>query len=175
MWAGALDLLFAEMKKDGVALEQIVAVSGSGQQHGSVYLNERAAGVLANLNPQKTLVENLRSEPTTPEHLMEILVAGHLDRIGVCLDLGHAHITASVAEAIATLGSRIVQVHAHDNNGQKDEHLFPGQGTIDWPATTAALNALTTPPAMVLELTSKLPNPLASYSEQIRESFAQLG
>ena len=55
MWAEALDLLFAEMKKDGVALGEILAISGSGQQHGSVYLNSRAAAALANLNPaQKT-------------------------------------------------------------------------------------------------------------------------
>jgi xylulokinase len=69
MWAEALDLIFAGMKKDGVALGEILAVSGSGQQHGSVYLNSRAAAALANLNPQKTLVENLRgvfSRPTSP-------------------------------------------------------------------------------------------------------------
>ena len=69
MWAEALDLLFAEMKKDGVALGEILAISGSGQQHGSVYLNNRAAAVLANLDPQKTMVENLRgifSRPTSP-------------------------------------------------------------------------------------------------------------
>jgi xylulokinase len=69
MWAGALDLLFGEMKKNGVALDQILAISGSGQQHGSVYFNDRAADTLAKLNPQKTLVENLRgvfSRPTSP-------------------------------------------------------------------------------------------------------------
>jgi len=59
MWAEALDLIFAQMKKDGVALDKILAISGSGQQHGSVYLNDRAAGALENLNPKKSLVENL--------------------------------------------------------------------------------------------------------------------
>jgi xylulokinase len=69
MWAEALDLIFARMKKDGVALADILAISGSGQQHGSVYLNNRAASALAKLNPQKSLVENLRgvfSRPTSP-------------------------------------------------------------------------------------------------------------
>jgi xylulokinase len=60
LWAGALDLMFAGMKKDGVALGEILAISGSGQQHGSVYFNERIDAALANLNPQTTLVENLR-------------------------------------------------------------------------------------------------------------------
>jgi len=59
LWAAALDLIFAGMKKDRVALGDILAVSGSGQQHGSVYLNEQAPAVLAGLNPQKSLVENL--------------------------------------------------------------------------------------------------------------------
>ena len=47
LWAAALDLLFAQMKKDKVALGKILAVSGCGQQHGSVYLTEKATEVLA--------------------------------------------------------------------------------------------------------------------------------
>ena len=122
----------------------------------------------------RPLVENLLSEPTTPEHLIEILETGHLDQIGVCLDLGHAHITVGVAAAIATLGPRIVQVHAHDNHGLKDEHLFPGDGTIDWPATGVALNALAEPPAVVLELSSKLPDESAALPGRIRKAFELL-
>jgi xylulokinase len=69
MWAEALDVLFAQMKKDGVALGDVLAISGSGQQHGSVYLNDRAADALENLDPAKSLVENLRgvfSRSTSP-------------------------------------------------------------------------------------------------------------
>jgi xylulokinase len=60
MWAEALDLIFAQMKKDGVALGKILAVSGCGQQHGSVYFNERIAAALENLDAKKTLIENLK-------------------------------------------------------------------------------------------------------------------
>jgi xylulokinase len=69
MWAEALDLLFAGMKKDGVALGKILAISGSGQQHGSVYLKKKAAKVLANLNPNQPLAGNLHgvfSRKTSP-------------------------------------------------------------------------------------------------------------
>ncbi len=69
LWADALDLIFAAMKKDGVALGDILAVSGSGQQHGSVYLNDRAEKALAKLDPKKSLVENLSgifSRKTSP-------------------------------------------------------------------------------------------------------------
>jgi xylulokinase len=60
MWAEALDLIFAGMKRDGVPLGKILAVSGSGQQHGSVYFNERITAALENLDPRKSLVENLK-------------------------------------------------------------------------------------------------------------------
>jgi xylulokinase len=69
VWAEALDLIFAEMKNDGVALGNILAVSGSGQQHGSVYFNERITAALENLDPKKFLVENLHgvfSRKTSP-------------------------------------------------------------------------------------------------------------
>ena len=69
LWAAALDRLFAEMKQEGAPLGEIRAVGGSGQQHGSVYLNDRAAGRLAGLNPAKSLEQNLRgifSRTTSP-------------------------------------------------------------------------------------------------------------
>ena len=59
MWAEALDLLFAAMKTDGVALREILAISGSGQQHGSIYFNSRAEAALSSLNATKSLIENL--------------------------------------------------------------------------------------------------------------------
>lgn len=122
----------------------------------------------------RPLVENLLSDPTTPEHLVEILDLGHLDQIGICLDLGHANMTVGVSEAIATLGQRIAQVHAHDNHGLKDEHLFPGDGAINWPTTTAALNALPAPPAVVIELSSKLPDEPAALPGRIQKAFELL-
>lgn len=69
MWAEALDVLFAAMKKDGVALGSVLAISGSGQQHGSVYLNDRAPEALAKLPKAKDLVTGLRgvfSRKTSP-------------------------------------------------------------------------------------------------------------
>ncbi len=121
----------------------------------------------------RLLVENLLSEPTTPEHLKLILEMGHLDNVGVCLDLGHAHITVGVREAIATLGSRIASVHVHDNHGMRDEHLWPGDGTIDWPAAIAALKSLPNPPAKVLEIGFTLYD-AHNAQEKIEAAFARL-
>jgi sugar phosphate isomerase/epimerase len=122
----------------------------------------------------RLLVENLISEPTTPEHLVEILRLGHLDSVGVCLDLGHAHVTVGVSEAIATLGACIASVHVHDNHAQKDEHLWPGDGTIDWPSAAQALKALPATPAIVLEIHQSLGD-APDLSARIEKSFALFG
>src|ERR1700744_461883 len=122
----------------------------------------------------RLLVENLLSEATTPEHLVLILELGHLNNVGICLDLGHAHITVGVAEAIGTLGNRIVSVHPHDNHGLKDEHLWPGDGTIDWAATLEALKSLDAPPAAVLEIGYDLNDTSAAIPDRLQQSFAKL-
>ena len=120
----------------------------------------------------RLLVENLLSEATTPEHLINILEMGHLDTVGVCLDLGHANMTVGTADAITTFGNRIASVHVHDNHGTKDEHLWPGDGTIAWDATAKALKALAKPPAAVLEISQSLHDTPADQAAKIAKSFA---
>ena len=69
MWIEALDTLFAQMKDDDVPFGEVRAISGSGQQHGSVYLNKRASNALALLRPHRPLAENLQgvfSRDTAP-------------------------------------------------------------------------------------------------------------
>jgi sugar phosphate isomerase/epimerase len=63
-------------------------------------------------------------------------------------------------------------VHVHDNKGLKDEHLWPGDGTIPWPATVAALKALAAPPATVLEIHHTLGAETPEVTERIQKAFA---
>jgi sugar phosphate isomerase/epimerase len=103
----------------------------------------------------KVLLENLQNDVTTPEHLLEILRSGHFDTVGVCLDLGHAHLSApensqGIDAAFEILRPRIAQLHLHDNHGAKDDHLWPGSGTIDWTNVHHHLATLPTPfPALI--------------------------
>ncbi|MGD0305490.1 MAG: sugar phosphate isomerase/epimerase, partial [Candidatus Acidiferrales bacterium] len=46
---------------------------------------------------------------------------------------------------------RIVTAHIHDNHGEKDEHLLPYTGTIDWKAALGDIAGTDTIP-LVLEL-----------------------
>jgi len=123
----------------------------------------------------RLLVENLTSEPTSPEHLKTILELGHLSNVGICLDLGHAHLTVGVADAIATLGDLITTVHVHDNHSIKDEHLWPGDGTINWPATVKALKALSSQPAAVLEVHQSFGIDHHALPAKLEKAFALIG
>jgi endonuclease IV len=98
------------------------------------------------------LVENIPNELTMPEKLVELIQTMHYDDLGVCLDLGHAHLESGVEAAFEILKPMIRSVHVHDNHGMKDEHLWPGEGTIDWKRTMELLATAPQVPALVLEI-----------------------
>jgi sugar phosphate isomerase/epimerase len=80
------------------------------------------------------LLENIPNQLGTPEHLLQFIDYTRLD-LKICFDTGHAHITPGVQPAFATLKDRVVSTHVHDNAGEKDDHLMPYDGGIDWEAT----------------------------------------
>ena len=59
MWLDALDLLLARMHHAGLPMDQVEGISGSGQQHGTVYLNDKFPEALAKLQPEQSLAEQL--------------------------------------------------------------------------------------------------------------------
>ncbi|XP_071368721.1 xylulose kinase, partial [Centroberyx affinis] len=60
MWVKALDLLLDKMKGAGFDFSRVTALSGSGQQHGSVYWRRGAVQTLRQLDPDKSLHELLQ-------------------------------------------------------------------------------------------------------------------
>ncbi|XP_042391544.1 xylulose kinase 2-like [Zingiber officinale] len=54
IWVEALDLLLEKLKSK-VDYKKIIAISGSGQQHGSVYWSKNGKAILASLDPLKSL------------------------------------------------------------------------------------------------------------------------
>ncbi|MGL1901477.1 MAG: sugar phosphate isomerase/epimerase [Fibrobacterales bacterium] len=69
----------------------------------------------------------------------------------MCLDTGHSHLFGqkSTAEIITQFNEHISHVHLHDNHRDRDAHLIPGQGTIDWASTAKALNTLHDPTLLI--------------------------
>ncbi|XXG69621.1 hypothetical protein AAC387_Pa06g2436 [Persea americana] len=67
MWVEALDLILEKFVKAGLDFGKIVAVSGSGQQHGSVYWKKGSSATLASLNPEKPLLTQFGDAFATKE------------------------------------------------------------------------------------------------------------
>src|SRR5260370_12723845 len=69
MWAAALDRMAGILAESGLDLSDIRAVTGSGPQHGSVYLAAGAGATLRGLDPSRPLTEQiggLFSRPVSP-------------------------------------------------------------------------------------------------------------
>jgi len=98
------------------------------------------------------LVENIPNDLSTPERLKELLQALHYPDLGICFDTGHAHLMSSVHQAFGVLEDRICSTHVHDNKRDRDAHLWPGQGTIEWSQTMQSLRSAPRTPPLLLEI-----------------------
>ena len=122
----------------------------------------------------KLLVENLQGDVARPSHLVEILTTGHFHDIGVCLDVGHANLGDGVASALSEVNSYIRSSHLHDNKGDKDAHLWPGDGTIAWDETLGGLKAAPQIPAGVLEIHYTLADSIEAVGDRAKKAFEKL-
>ncbi|MBD3197271.1 MAG: carbohydrate kinase [Candidatus Lokiarchaeota archaeon] len=59
MWIEALDTLFKRLEGKQILLSKIKAICGSGQQHGTVYLNNKFETELETLDPSQSLTNQL--------------------------------------------------------------------------------------------------------------------
>jgi len=94
-------------------------------EHLNIFARERGVSLL---------LENIPNELSTPARLLSFLEYTRLD-LKFCFDTGHAHMGTGVDAAFMLLRSRTVSTHVHDNQREKDEHLLPYDGGIDWERT----------------------------------------
>lgn len=98
------------------------------------------------------LVENIPNELSTPQRLVEMLDGAHFHDVGVCFDLGHAHVMRNVASEFQVVADRIRSSHVHDNKGDADTHLWPGEGSIEWKEAMSLLSGALHAPPVLLEI-----------------------
>lgn len=87
--------------------------------------------VFAGQRGVEVLLENTPNGLASAERLNAFLAETHLN-LGYCFDIGHAHMTGHLQHEFELMKQRIRSTHIHDNDGKEDQHLFPGEGTIDW-------------------------------------------
>jgi sugar phosphate isomerase/epimerase len=89
---------------------------------------------------------NLIIEPRVGEivnntdSMLSLIAAVNEPNLGAILDTGHQYAQKEILPlSVAKLKSRLMYLHLSDNDGTKNDHFVPGQGTIDWEGLFDAL------------------------------------
>ncbi len=86
--------------------------------------------LMMGIEPANVYVTDMVNSAEDALRLVEAL--GH-DNLGVVIDTGHVHLSHETAQdAVEKLGTRLLQVHVNDNDGQQQQNLVPGEGTFDF-------------------------------------------
>jgi sugar phosphate isomerase/epimerase len=114
----------------------------------------------------EVLLENIPNRLSSAERLLHFNEATHLN-LNFCFDSGHAHLMEGVENAFRLMKDRIRSTHIHDNDGERDIHLFPtlaAGGTIDWKSVMPLLREGEDRFPLLLELkeSPEFPNPVES-------------
>jgi len=118
-------------------------------------------------------VENTNSEMGDPAYLRAFVEETRLAGLRFNFDIGHAHLAdfpeeERLEKSFLPLRELVSSVHLHDNHGEKDEHLPPYDGNIDWPNAIKILqSAPQTSLPLVLELKEKLGAETPTFAEQL--------
>lgn len=95
--------------------------------------------------------------------------------IGICMDVGHAFLMGEPADAIETCAEYLVTTHLHDNRRKRDDHLAPGEGSIDWAAALMSLQKVGYEGALMYEVANtSSPKAVLEKTEAARRRFEEL-
>lgn len=117
-------------------------------------------------------LENTPDEMGAPASLAQFIKETHLHDLRICFDAGHAHLDGALEAGFEAVRERVVTAHIHDNHGEKDEHLLPYEGNIDWDAAFGATAGAPEPVALVLELKDQASG--APTLDQVRTVFDKI-
>jgi sugar phosphate isomerase/epimerase len=97
-------------------------------------------------------LENTPGELASPEALVDFLRQTRLNELRLCFDTGHAYLGEGIDTSFDRMRERLATTHVHDNRGERDDHLVPFDGQIDWPRTMARFRSAPVELPLVLEL-----------------------
>ncbi|MDP3850712.1 MAG: sugar phosphate isomerase/epimerase family protein [Luteolibacter sp.] len=84
--------------------------------------------------------------------LMFLLGAIRETNVGTCLDTGHAFLSKDLRTVVHKLSGHLRMLHVNDNMGDRDAHLSPGEGAIDWTSLFRQLRQWNFHGPLILEL-----------------------
>ena len=97
------------------------------------------------------------------------------DDLQMTLDINHSNIHENLLDAIGNTSGLIKNIHVSDNHGEKEEHLPPGEGIIDFRAAFRALreNGYTGPCNLEFHYSDN-PEPTAEDLREVRLRMEKL-
>ncbi len=96
--------------------------------------------------------------------LAGIVAAIDDDHLMLAIDTGHAHLNGNLIGETEAAAGRLASTHAHDNCADRDLHLPPGMGTIDWEEWARTLDRINYQGPIILECIKYLRENPASIS-----------
>lgn len=127
--------------------------------------------VFAGQRGVEILLENIPNQLASADRLNAFLAQTHLN-LNFCFDIGHAHMSHGIEDQFERMEKRIRSTHLHDNDGRDDQHLFPGEGSIDWARAMELLGSLPEQYPLLLEL--REPPSLAHPVAEAKRAMDQL-
>jgi sugar phosphate isomerase/epimerase len=127
----------------------------------------------------KICIENTTSEMGDPTYLRSFVDATRLTSLRFNFDIGHAHLadgpeSERIAKGFDPLRELVVSAHIHDNHGDKDEHLPPFDGTIEWSSALPLLRSGNPDLPLTLELKEKNNHVASTPADQLTAAAASL-
>lgn len=87
--------------------------------------------------------------------MMHLLGEINVRNAGACLDTGHAYLGGDLGSVIHKLSGHLKMVHINDNLGDRDSHLIPGEGSIDWKWVVGELREHHFEGGLILEMSAR--------------------
>lgn len=106
---------------------------------------------------------------SAPEHFALFAEKFGHPQLGFCLDTGHALIAGGpggIRAFFQSMTPRLTALHLADNAGDRDSHLAPGRGLIDWSEFFQALSGIGFTYPACIETPPFAPGPNYQYSPQ---------
>jgi len=102
--------------------------------------------------------------------MLYLLGSIHTCAVGTCLDTGHAYLARELGTVIHKLSGHLHMVHVNDNCGDRDDHLPPGEGHIDWARVLNDLHTHQFKGTLILELSSRPDESVPAMLERARHA-----
>jgi sugar phosphate isomerase/epimerase len=120
----------------------VLHLGSSGQPFSPVLFDYayQAIATIQSFSGIRVLVETLSNEIATFDRIQEFKAAAQIQNVGICYDTGHGE-----------MDGKPDAIHLDDNYGSNDDHMWPYEGTRNWPAFIERMIALSFDGLLILE------------------------